>query len=210
MDKFDIYFSGQLLKGADLEETRGRIGTLFKVSGKQLDALFSGKAVRIKAGVDVESAGRYREIFRNAGALLEIRPAAVSPEPAASQSATDDAGSEPELLPAHTGSLADCAPPPGEFHLPDLSSYGLAETGVIMDEQERPAPREFDTGTMDILSTEEGDLSDCVEKKTPLDIPDISHLDMTAPNTGSLEDCAEAKKPTPIPDISAIELADKE
>jgi len=189
-ERFDIYFAGELLPDHAPEAVKQWLGAQFKLQGQALEQLFSGQAVRIKQGVDMDTAGRYRSAFRKAGALLEIRPISASaeaaPQPATPVTPTEDAtpaspsGSEPELLPANTGSLEDCAVPVTAAAIPDIGHMALDAPEHPLDDTP-PAP--------------------------PADI-DISQLSAQPANSGDLSDCAQDKPARPIPDISQIQLAE--
>lgn len=176
-ERFDIYFAGQLLPDHDPAAVKAWLGKQFKLQGEALDRLFSGQSVRIKQDVDLDTAGRYRAAFRQAGALLDIRPvgaAAPQPAPAGADS------QEPELLPANTGSLADCAAPVADAPLPDIDHLGLAAPEQPLDDTPPAAAADID----------------------------ISHLSAAPANSGDLSDCRQEKPARPLPDISALQIAD--
>ena len=194
MKSFDIYFCGDILGSHDLAQVKANLGKQFKLTGGKLDALFSGKPVRIKSAVDVDTAGKYREVFRRAGGIVEIVPAGQPPmgaavakpapaaqprtaapvEPASPPSAAPDG--EMELLPARTGSLIDVArrePPPVEA---DIDQFDLAPVGSPFPEHEPVPPANIVT----------------------------DHIQAAPPNSGSLEEFAQHKEPVAIPDISTM------
>ena len=174
---FDLYFSGKTLAGNTDEEVRLKVGKIFGADNETLNRLFSGNPVRIKAGVNQETAIKYRVALRAAGAMLEITPhkkSSVETNPR-----SDVRGAETfTLLPPNTGDLTDCAIPGDPLPLPDITDIVLAPTGVIIDESKQPPRRMINTDGMTL----------------------------TAPNTGTLEDCRPAVKARPIPDISHIDL----
>lgn len=178
---YDIFFSGRILEGASHDEVKARIGKLFNTGGNQLEQLFSGKPIKVKNGVDQETAIKYRVAFRDAGALVEIRNAG-SPQPHSSQNVenreTGDKGMV--LLPANTGSLIDCAPRVEAAPIPDISNLLLASPGSILDETPPPPQADIDT----------------------------SQFQLEPPNSGTLEDCHTPKEPAPLPDISELKLSD--
>jgi hypothetical protein len=218
IEQYDVFFSGAIMEGRDETEVRTKVGQLFKASGGQLERLFSGQPVRIKASVDLDTAVKYRVAFRDAGALVDIKPAATSDDKKAAPQATPSPASpgatptapeteEIELLPPRTGSLIDCAQKVTPAPIPDISSISMDEAGVTLDETAPPPPLEIDTSE---LSAETGSLEDYQQPVEPAQIPDISGITASEPNTGSLEDCYQPVEPAKIPDISAIELADSE
>ena len=204
-ERFDIYFSGELLPDHAPAAVRQWLGSQFKLQGEALERLFSGQPVRIKQGVDLDTAGRYRAAFRQAGALVEIRQVTGPTAPAAAPAASP-AADEPELLPANTGTLEDCAAAVEPMPIPDISYLGLADPGPMeaaaTEAAARPLP---DTGFLD-LDTPGHPLDDTPEP-APADIA-TDHLSAQPANTGDLSDCVQDKPPQPIPDISTLQLAD--
>jgi hypothetical protein len=183
---FDIFFSGQLMESEREAEVKEKIGQLLKANPAQLEQLFSGRPIRIKSAVDEEMATRYRVAFRNAGALIEIRPAAASPPgdtaPAAPSGESQPSSDTLTLLPPRTGSLVDCTPQVTPQPLPDISSLSLAAQDRNLDESEEIPPPVIDTSDLSLAPT----------------------------NTGSLEDCTPAVASAPLPDISALQLEERE
>lgn len=184
-DRFDIYFAGELLPDQDPQAVKQWLSSQFKLQGPALEKLFSGQPVRIKQGVDLDSAGRFRAAFRKAGALLEVRPAVASastpqasPDAAAS-TAPHETTDEPNLLPAHTGSLEDCALPVNPSPLPNIDHMDLAPPDRPLDESTPAEAADIDTSRLSALPANSGDLSDCVANKVIKPLPDISQLQLT-------------------------------
>ena len=163
------------MEDRDPVETRSQVGNMFKVGGEQLEQLFSGKPVRIKSGVDEETAGKYRAAFRNAGALIDIRP---SDQEAGTGASGTSAGETMTLLPANTGSLEECAQEITPQPLPDISHLSLASAGVALDESTEPEPLEIDTDNLSMQPANTGSLEECAKEVEPYPVPDISHLDL--------------------------------
>jgi len=191
---FDLYFSGKISKGEELEQVRLKVSRIFSADNETLDRLFSGKPVRIKSGVDQDTAIRYRVALRDemsgwgeglaqhlTGALLDIRPQRTTSETALSPTETERKTTL-SVLPPNTGDLTDCAVPVDPFPLPDISNIILAPAGVDIDESDLVPPQNFNT----------------------------DGLTLAAPNTGSLEDCRPPVEAKPIPDINHIELIQDE
>ena len=179
---YDIYFSGQIMEGKDPLKARQQVGGMFKADQEQLDQLFSGKSIRIKSRVDEETATKYRVAFRNAGALIEIRPSnRGEQQPSASNTAdssTSEASERLTLLPANTGSLEECAPRITPQQLPDISHISLASAGTVLDESQDPEPPEIDTDSLSLGPANTGSLEECKKEVEPYPIPDINHLDL--------------------------------
>ncbi len=123
--EFDVYFSGEVLEGFELDEVKAAVGRIFKIEGPQLEALFSGKPVRIKKNLSVERAGKFRKLFRDSGALVQIVPAgAAPPDPAArptpSPRPEPPAAANPFLKPAAPQkSVAEAEVKPAPHHRPN-------------------------------------------------------------------------------------------
>jgi uncharacterized membrane protein (DUF373 family) len=82
-NRFDIQFSGDLVPGTDLLAARQRIQHAFNLPDSAVGQLFGGTPVTVRRGVDSETAARYEAAFREAGALIQIVPAAseTAPQP---------------------------------------------------------------------------------------------------------------------------------
>jgi hypothetical protein len=173
MQSFDIYFLGEMLPDADSVKVRQGVAKLFKVQEDAVERLFSGKPLRVKQGVDAETASRYRAAFRDIGALIQIVPNG-SPPPAAR-----DPASPAEAGAAHKRSTppppdADQTPPLPEVN--EAGAFDLAEPGAIIDPRAPPPVADIDTGSLEALPPNSGSLEDCRDEKPPRPIPDISHL----------------------------------
>lgn len=187
---FDVYFRGALLPDAEPGQVRERLGALFGLGPAEVDRLFGGNPVCVKRAVDVDTAAQLRGRFRDAGALVDIRPAEAAAKPPAPAAATADspvaapAGTGDDvgwtLAAPQTGSLADCARPVVPVPLPDISGLDLAQAGTNLANDATVPPPAIDT----------------------------SHLSVAPPNTGSLEDYRQEKPARPIGDISHLALSD--
>ncbi|MCB1859760.1 MAG: hypothetical protein KDI63_15915 [Gammaproteobacteria bacterium] len=173
--RYDLYFSGKTMEGSDPQTVRSKIGRLFAANDKTLDRLFSGSPVRVKSEVDQETASKYRVAFREAGALLDIRPATASNRPATTR--PDE--SEPwTLLPPNTGSLIDCAPPVTALPIAETPGISLAPPGADMDTAEDPQPAVIDISGLTMSAPRTGSLEDYQSPVLPAPIPDISALEL--------------------------------
>lgn len=178
---FDLYFSGKTTGEEELEQVRLKVGKIFGADNETLKRLFSGKPLRIKSGVDQDTAIRYRVALREAGALLDIRPQRTDAAEVSTKTGTQRS-EELTLLPPNTGNLIDCAIAASPYPLPDITDIALAPAGVVIDESDPPPAQRINT---------EG-------------------LTLIEPNTGSLEDCKPVIEARPIPDITHINLAQNE
>jgi hypothetical protein len=175
MDTFDIYFLGEMVPGADPAEVRSKVAGLFKIQEDAADRLFTGKPLRVKQGLDVDKASRYRAAFREAGALLQIVPHGAeppAPKPAIPRDSMDTAATAPAVT------AADESPPPAAG-IAAGGDFDLAEPGVTIDETPPPAPAQINTDGLEALPPNTGSLEDCKVEKPHRPIPDISHLQLT-------------------------------
>lgn len=176
---YDIFFSGNTVEGADLAEVKQNLARIFNTGSEQLEYLFSGNSVKVKGGVDQETAIKYRVAFRDAGALVEIQsahPAADLEKTVAPGSRVDQTQERMTLLPPRTGSLIDYAPVIPPAPLPDISKLSLASPGTLLDETPPPQARSIDTGDLELAPANSGTLEDYQIIKEPAVLPDISQL----------------------------------
>jgi len=210
-ERFNIFFSGQIIEGHNEVEVRARIGRIFKANPKQLEQLFSGQPIKIKSGVDLDKAIKYRVTFRDAGALIDIRPistagTATTEQPQAKTTQPPPAAKdEVELLPPQTGSLIDCAPEVIPAAIPNIDGITLGSNADPLDETEPPPPANIDTHN---LTLDPADSETMLDERKPPPPANINTDDLTlnTPNTGSLEDCQQPVEAAELPDISALEM----
>jgi len=190
-ERFNIFFSGQIIEGHNEAEVRAKIGRIFKANPKQLKQLFSGEPVKIKSGVDLDKAVKYRVTFRDAGALVDIKPistASTAQPPVKTTTqpspATQD---EVELLPPQTGSLIDCAPEGIPAAIPNIDNIMLGNNTAPLDETEPPPPADIDTSNLTLSTPNTGTLEDCQQPVEAAELPDISALEMVEPETKRLQ-----------------------
>ncbi len=201
-EKFDIFFSGQIMDGQDESKVRTKLERIFNANPKQLERLFSGRPVKIKSGVDIEKATKYRVTFRGAGALIEIKPATAT-APASAPTTKDKI----ELLPAKTGSLIDCAPKVVPAEIPNIDNISLGSNAGSLDNREPPPPANIDTEGLTLNPAHSETFLD-EHTPPPPAVIDTGSLSLSAANTGTLEDCQRHAEPAEIPDISALEMVE--
>ncbi len=177
---FDIYFSGKVIDQDQLAQVKLKIGILFNANEAVLNKLFSGQPTKIKKAVDMDTAIKYRVKFREAGAIVDIRPSQSAPPPPASASAA-------EAIPqSHFTAAETVAPEPAAEPVPTAapasSSAGidasLATPGSIIDDTPEPPPANYNTDQFDLGEANTGSLEEFAETVVPAPIPDISSLDV--------------------------------
>jgi hypothetical protein len=70
--QFDIIFRGDIVFGHQLAAVKAKLQNLFKADAAKIDALFSGRPVPLKRGLDHESAQKYKDALIKAGAQVDI------------------------------------------------------------------------------------------------------------------------------------------
>ena len=86
-ERYDLIFSGELVPGFELTQVKKNLQQLFRLDENKINALFSGKSISLKKGVDADAANRYRVAMKKAGARVdsvlvkEPAPAPAKPQP---------------------------------------------------------------------------------------------------------------------------------
>lgn len=96
---YELVFKGELVKGAELSLTKQNMGKLFKIAPEKVDALFVGRSITLKKGLDFEAAMRYRAAIKRAGARVDL----IATE-AEAQPITPIRGAAQHELPGHSSS----------------------------------------------------------------------------------------------------------
>jgi len=155
---FDVYFRGALLPDADPALVRDRLAGAFGLGATELERLFSGNPVCVKRGIDVDSAAQLRGRFRDAGALVDIRPAEI-PRTA-----------PPASSPAPAQAVTETTPD---------DPWTLAPAGAPVSDATAPPPAVIDTSHLSMTEPNTGSFEDCRQAKPVRPIGDISHLSLS-------------------------------
>ena len=175
---YEIAFQGELVAGADAQQTRQNLMRLFQADEQRIAVLFSGRRMIIKNRLDAATAERYRATLAQAGAQVEVAPMA---EPAAAPAESR------EPTPART---ATATPPSAErgslsvaprdavmaaFVDVQAPDFGLAPVGADLQDEAAPvAPPRVDLSHLS-LAPVGSDLSPASEP-LPVAVPDTDHL----------------------------------
>jgi hypothetical protein len=193
-EHFDILFAGECLDGHDPTGVRAALGKLFRADEATLDKLFSGKAQRIKRGVDETTARKYEKAMEAAGARAILRSSASDDSPAqAAQPASADAQS---ANPAAEGVSVAADP----------SSLSLAPAG---SDVLRPEERRVETGAApatDHLSVAPAGEDLGETQAAPVDVKPVPEYDVAAVGT-DLSDGSNEAVPA-APDTSNLSLSE--
>ncbi|UJJ32391.1 hypothetical protein [Halopseudomonas maritima] len=182
MTRFEVVFQGQVQAGAAPEQVRANVGKLFQVSGSQLDALFSGRRIVIKQGLDQVAAEKYRIALERAGAQCSIVPmdgpaadvppaAPAQPEPAAQPApAAERPPASSPLVPRDEFMAAF-----SDVEAPDLD---IAPLGADMqDEYDAFTPLPIDLSALSLapVGSDMGEL----KKDDTAQVPNTDHLKLS-------------------------------
>lgn len=156
--RYDLSYRGLLGPGADPEETRQRLGAIFKLTESGLERLFTGKPVIVKRDVDAATAAQFERLFAQAGAQLTVVPVETdAPRPA--------------LDPVPLG-VDESAQGPAI----DISGLSLAPPGGVLEEPPPSVSLEMDISYLSLVPGDDWTLEDCELPPTPIPLPDLSYL----------------------------------
>ena len=185
-EKYDLVFRGELVPGADLAQVKQNLSRLFKMDAARVEALFSGKAIVLKRGMEMDAAGAYRVAIKKAGARIDT----VLSKPAAPAEAA--------------ATKAPVQPPSPE---PDTSAQepiSAVQNPIVSKEE---SPQASDTGVLS-LAPVGGDLLAPNEKRQQPEVEvNVSGLSIR-PSGESLLDESEREIQVPLPvDLAGLDLA---
>ena len=221
--KYDIYFRGEILPGADAAQVKSAIAQIFKADDAKLAILFSGKVNTIKKSVDKATAAKYQQAFKKAGAkaVITLAKQVQSSEPPAAPVTAQQENvlpSKPDNTPAVKQAIADAnwdvlpsgsdlLKPDERRDIPDVdidtSSIKVVSPFAEIEVENKPIPPAPDTSHISVAEVGE----DMNPNKAPpaadlvLDLSSFSIAEAGAALTDEKE-----KKTPPAPDTSHIEL----
>jgi hypothetical protein len=214
--KYDIYFRGEILPGADEAVVKVAIAKIFNADDAKLNQLFSGKVNTIKKSVDKATAAKYQHAFKKAGAKAVITAAKVEAESPISESKTTDSqlSKRSSSVDQATGVNWDVLPTGSDLltsverrNIPDVdidtSAIKMVSPFAEIDVEEKVAPPAPDTSHLSVAAAGE-DMNPNHSGPLPdleLDLSEFSVAEAGA----SLTDKKEKKTP-PAPDTNHIKL----
>lgn len=185
---FNIFFAGEVARGEAPEQVQSRLQQLFRLNDSAAAALFSGRRVQLKKGVDQATMMRFKAALRQAGALCEVEPAA------------------PVTAAVTASALVPATEPPSADHVAGAASdrvSGQAETGADLDMV--GTIRRGGSGFSGAFSVSEVGADLGVQQQAVTSVaPDISHLSL-APVGAVLENAVSGEVPA-TPDTSHLTL----
>ena len=77
-ERYDLVFEAERVRGVELLQAKHNLAKLFNISAEKVDALFCGKSVTLKKGLDFETATKYRVAIKKAGCIAQLREVTVA------------------------------------------------------------------------------------------------------------------------------------
>lgn len=216
---YDIYFTGQIIDGYLEAAVKKNLAKLFNASPEKINAMFSGKPVLLKKGLNKESAQKFAAVMKKAGAKVVAKSHGDSqskPKPATQDS--DNASNVTQSAPTYSDDAAFSVAAkgsdvinPDEYHTPepvqvDTSSLSAEGNYGPLESDTTPPPPAPDTSH--ISTAEVGSTLDESETIEAIDIPNLDDLNITAME-GELLKEEEKPKTTPVEvDTSGLSVAE--
>lgn len=219
--KYDIYFRGEVLPGADDAQVRAAIAKIFKADDAKLAQLFSGKVNTIKKSVDKAIAAKYQQAFKNAGAkaIITVAKEAVKPEAPKKEAAeiVNTAVTKTHSVAAETQAVAgswDILPSGSDLLAPDerrniadadidTSAIKMVSPFTEVEVVDKPIPPAPDTRHISVAEVG-GDMNP--DRPAPVAELELDLSEFTVAEVGvALVDKKEKDVP-PAPDTNHIKL----
>ena len=183
--KYDVYFRGDILAGADDAQVKAAVAKIFKADAAKLALLFSGKLNTIKRSVDKATAAKYQQAFKQAGAKAVITVAK-----AAQVQTAPEANANVESAKTNVDSAKTESKPVSE------GSWDVLPSGsdLLKPNERRNTPdAEVDTSAIKILSPFAE--IETIEKVVP-PAPDTTHI-----SVASVGEDMNPERAAPIADL---------
>ena len=204
--QFDIIFRGDIVFGQQLADVKGRLQQLFKADAAKVDALFSGRPVPLKRGLDQASAQKYKEALHKAGALVDLVPTpnsnsiAAAPTSLAQRLQAQQVADEQQARAKEMA--AKLAAEQAAKSAPTAPTvWSLAPVGAILSQPNstEATPVEVDTSFIS-LRPEGGNLLDESE------LPPVSHTQVSAPDYEVAPPGADLVRPEEKMELPLVEI----
>ena len=170
--QFDIIFRGDIVFGHQLTDVKARLQQLFKADAAKVDALFSGRPVPLKRGLDHASALKYKEALVKAGAQVDVvamsdaKPAPPTKSEAPALNLAQRLEQQAEVEKAEIAQREQAAREAALAMPSDAkSTWSLAPVGAYLlqaSEKKADEPRAIDTSAIS-LRPEGGNILDASE-----------------------------------------------
>ncbi len=200
---YDIFFRGGVMPGESIDAVKGNLAKLFKANAKQIDAMFSGRAIVIKKSLSKDAALQYQSAMEKAGAKVILREIASSPEsPKPSPAVSNPVTQQPPPVQPAAKTIAASTP---SSSTPSDDSWDLAPAGSdVLSESERThfVPAEIDTSAIKLTSAF---AEPEIDNTPPPPPPNTDHISVAAVGSDILAE-KPPKPPKPDIDLSGMEV----
>jgi len=195
---FQVIINGQLVEGAELDQTRQNIAKLFKAKIEAVEPMFSGKRISIKKNLDLATAKKYQQAIIKAGLKAGVAPmAGTVPTMKSPASPPHQEDSLAAATIAAIGTTMDVRPPPPKANI-DTSTYDMHEVGITLDETPLAEAPKIDVSAISMQETG----VDLMEYETPPKAEyDLSQFSMASAGETLVE-----HTPTPPANIDTSKL----
>lgn len=210
-ERFDLVFSGELVAGFELAQVKKNIQVLFRIDDAKVNALFSGKPIPLRKGLDADAANKYRVAMKKAGARVDVVLSRDPPAPTAQAAASPPAAGEPARQNAAfttaLGAQPAAAPRPREpINAPNFGVVAAGGPLVRPEERVAVAAVRVDVSHLSV-KPQQGNLLTAAELERPPGIAvTVPELDLADPGSDLLLP-EERRSPDPVVvDISGLTL----
>lgn len=200
---FDLIFRGELVKNIEASQARQNVQQLFKIPVTKVDALFSGKPVVLKRGLNMDAANKYRVAIKKAGALVDV----IAQTPSAHHNDLVESSRSNSSSLAHEASKVKSTVSDSSVAISEFSVAPVGADVLNPDERKVEKQVEFDLSAYTVRSAD-GLLLDVDEivNEAPVDIA----VDWSIAEAGSdiLTESQRLQEKTLELDLSALSLAE--
>lgn len=190
---YDIYFTGQLVEGTNIETAKINAAKLFKSTPENMAKLFTGKPQALKRGIDKATTLKYKAAFHQAGLLVSIRAQQTNTEAPST--------TEPEIK---TSTPASPAVNNTDSTKDNWSLAAVGSNVLSADERATPITSDIDTSTIKMVSTFIE--PEAVPTAEPPPAPNTNHISVAQTGEDLLVEKPEIIPPLPL-NLDAITLA---
>lgn len=213
-ERYDLMFSGELVPGFELAQVKQNLQQLFRLDESKINALFSGKAIPLKKGVDADAANKYRVAMKKAGARVDLvlvkepAPAPAKPAPAMAPPRS----SAPDSNEGGFTTALGAQPLPAKTPRPtiDAPNFGLSAPGADLlapNERSSVEPLDLDLSHLTVAPQQGDLLSDDERAILPGIAVTVPDLDVAAVGSDMLKP-EERRSVEPVKlDLSHLSLA---
>jgi hypothetical protein len=205
-ERYDLVFSGELVPGFELPQVKKNLQQLFRLDEAKVNALFSGKAIPLKKGVDADAANKYRVAMKKAGARVDLVLVSetASAAPVKPQSPPPSQPAVPAAKESGLTTVLGAQPLPPKTARPTIEApnFGLSAPGTELlrpDERVEAEPVSVDISHLSV-APQEGNLV----KEDEFEI--LPGIAVTVPDLDMAAVGADLLKPDERENVQPLEL----